>query len=691
MPSRSVLSWALLVLASIAIAEAASPAAPGSVAPAAESAGGDWRYYASDAASTKYSPLAQIDRSNVERLAVAWRWPSIDYEIARAHGPLTTSNMLETTPIAIDGVLYVATGLGAAVAIDGATGKTLWAWSPFDGGAKVDRASFLPINRGLGSWHGPNGEERLLLVSRANLVSLDAKTGKPDPAFGAAANGGATTGAAGASGAAGAPGRVDLRALGEGREPYASYFWTSPPLVCGDVVVVGNSTTDPYNFKSSPPGTIRGYDVRSGRMLWLFDIVPRRGQVGYDSWLEGSADYTGHGNVWTWMSCDPELGYVYAPTSTPTDDWYGGHRPGDGLFGESLVALDARTGQRVWHFQAVHHGLWDYDFPAAPILIDVTVGGQRVKAVAQISKQAFTYVLDRVTGKPLWPIEERPVPQSSVPGERTSPTQPHPTRPPAFDIQGLTENDLNDLTPELHAEALAIFARYDHGPVFLPPTVAPAAGSTGGKLGALQMPGPVGGCDWNGAAVDPETGILYVPSVSAPFLEVVAPPPSRGDVRYMIQAIGFVDGPRGKAAVAGKENDPLPLTRPPWGRVTAIDLNRGETLWIAANGDGPRDHPALAGLDLPPLGQRGRASPLLTKTLLFLPEGSKDMIAVPEGGGGRLLRAFDKSTGAVLSKVELPAGATGAPMTYLAGGKQYVVVPVGERDHEGELVALAVQ
>jgi quinoprotein glucose dehydrogenase len=255
----------------------------------------------------------------------------------------------------------------------------------------------------------------------------------------------------------------------------------------------------------------------------------------------------------------------------------------------------------------------------------------------------------------------------------------------------LTEHDLIDLTPELHAEALAIFERYQHGPLFLPPALAPAGSPSSAKLGALQMPGPVGGCDWNGAAVDPETGILYVPSVSAPFNAAVAPPPSRGDVRYMIQEVGFVDGPRGKPAVAGKENDPLPLTRPPWGRVTAIDLNRGEILWVAANGDGPRDHPALTGLDLPPLGQRGRASPLLTRSLLFLPEGSKDMIAVPTGGGGRLLRAFDKATGAVLWKIELPAGATGAPMTYLAGGKQYVVVPVGEREHEGELVALAVR
>jgi quinoprotein glucose dehydrogenase len=675
---RSPLPWIAVLVATLRAVSpgaakergAAAAGEPAGSASSAAAASGDWRYYAADAGSTKYSPLAQIDRSNVGRLAVAWRWTSVDYQIAKEQGSLRTTNMFETTPVAIDGVLYVGTGFGAAAAVDGATGKTLWVWSPFDQpGKSIDNASMgIAISRGLGSWRGPDGDDRLFLISHGSLVSIDASTGKSVGSFGKG-------------------GEVDLHVLGEDRRPYSSYFWTSPPLVCGDVVVVGNSTTDPYNFKSSPPGTIRGYDARSGERLWLFDIIPRPGQFGHDTWLEGSADYTGHGNVWTWMSCDPELGYVYAPTSTPTDDWYGGHRPGDGLFGESLVALDARTGRRVWHFQAVHHGLWDYDFPAAPILVDVTVEGKPVKAVAQVSKQAFTYVFDRVTGKPLWPIEERPVPASDVPGERASPTQPHPTKPPPFDLQGLGPDDLIDFTPELEAEALSILEQYTYGPVFLPPRLG--QGNADGKLGALQMPGPVGGCDWNGAAVDPESGILYVPSVSAPMVASVAPPPSLGDVRYMITGIGFLDGPRGKPRPGAAENPPLPLTKPPWGRITAIDLNRGEILWVTANGDGPRDHPALAGLDLPPLGQRGRASPLLTKTLLFLPEGSKDMIAVPDGGGGRMLRAFDKATGEVLAKVELPAGATGAPMTYLAKGTQYVVVPVGEREHEGELVALA--
>jgi quinoprotein glucose dehydrogenase len=338
--------------------------------------------------------------------------------------------------------------------------------------------------------------------------------------------------------------------------------------------------------------------------------------------------------------------------------------------------LRADSGERVWHFQAVHHGLWDYDFPCAPILLDVVVDGKPIKAVAQVSKQAFTYVFDRVTGRPVWPIEERPVPQSDVPGERSSPTQPFPTRPPPYDLQGLTPDDLIDFTPELRAEALAILERHRWGPIFLPPWLTAAPD---GKVGAWQSPGAIGGTNWNGAAVDPETGILYVPSITSPQIAAVNPPKERGDVDYMIGGPGVVDGPQG-----------LPITKPPWGRITAIDLKRGEILWVAANGDGPRDHPALKGLDLPPLGQRGRASPLVTKTLLFLAEGSKDNIFVPTGGGGRKLRAFDKTTGEVVWIGELEAGATGAPMTYLAGGRQFIVVPIGEENHQGGFVALGV-
>jgi quinoprotein glucose dehydrogenase len=631
--------------------------APGAFAQHGKS-GSEWRSYAGDRASTKYSPLSQIDRDSVERLEIAWQWKSVDYAVSERLGGTRVSNIFESTPLMFDDTLYLQTNLGVLAAIDPRTGETKWLWDPYLE-EKPQRANMgIGLNRGTGNWTSGDGE-RIFLVNSAHLVSLDAKTGKQVASFGT-------------------DGRVDLR-LGIRAEPLRAYHWTSPPLICGDVVVLGNSTLDPHNRKESEPGYIRGYDAASGKLEWVFHIIPLAGEVGYDTWEEGSAEYTGHGNVWTWMSCDEELGMVYAPTSTPTNDWYGGHRPGSGLFAESLVALDAKTGERKWHFQAVHHGLWDYDFPAAPILADVVVNGESRKVVAQVSKQAFLYVFDRVTGEPIWPIEERSVPASDVAGEKAHPTQPHPTRPAPYDLNGLTPDDLIDLTPELNAEAREILDRHRWGPIFLPPWLAVDAPD--GKLGAVQSPGPVGGSDWNGAALDPETGILYIPSVTAPFVAgLTAPTDSRSNVDYLIGGGGFLQGPQG-----------LPITKPPWGRITAIDLNTGEHLWVAANGDGPRDHQALAGLDLPPLGHRGRAQPLVTKTLLFVTDGSKDMIAVPPGGGGRSIRALDKKTGEVVWEKELPAGNTGSLMSYESGGEQYIVVPVGESGYQGALIALKVK
>ncbi|MEE2777588.1 MAG: PQQ-binding-like beta-propeller repeat protein [Acidobacteriota bacterium] len=621
----------------------------------AQTSAGDWRSYAADHGSTKYSPLDQIDRTNVDRLDIVWRWKNVDIERGGgAGGPF--GNVFETTPIAIGGKLYMSSGAGRAAAIDGRTGETLWVFEPKEFGWDKGGRGF-GISRGLSSY-SVGDEERLLLTSFGHLVSLDSSNGRPKTSFGD-------------------DGRVDLTILGEGREPLRNFFWTSSPMICGKTMVVGNSTTDPYHLKKGVPGTIRGYDVETGEMKWLFDIIPRPGQFGYETWENGSAEYSGHGNVWTWFSCDAELGLVYAPTSTPNDDWYGGHRHGDGLFGESLVALDLETGERKWHFQAVHHGLWDYDFPCAPLLADVVVDGRARKVIAAPSKQAILYVLDRETGEPIWPIPEVEVPASDVPGERASPTQPYPTKPAPYDLHGLTEADLISLTPELNREAREILAKHRAGPIFLPPLVP--AHAADGKIGAVQNPGPVGGSDWNGAGLDPETGIIYIPTVTAP-MSIALGPPQRGDVDFMIAGNGFLEGPQG-----------LPPTNPPWGSIVAIDLNTGETLWRVANGDSHRDHPALAGLDLPEdLGNRGRAAPLVTKTLLFAADGSKDMIAVPPGGGGRGFRAFDKKTGEKIWEMELPAGGTGAPMTYLARGRQYIIVPIGEREHDGEFIALAL-
>jgi quinoprotein glucose dehydrogenase len=418
-------------------------------------------------------------------------------------------------------------------------------------------------------------------------------------------------------------------------------------------------------------------------------VVPRAGEFGTDTWQEGSWEYSGAANLWSLISADEQLGYAYLPLSSATSDMYGGHRPGNNLFANTLVAVRCDNGRRVWHYQLVHHDLWDYDLPAAPVLANITVGGRAVQAVVQVTKQAFAFVFDRATGEPVWPIEERPVPQSRTPGERTSATQPFPTKPPPFDRQGVTTDDLIDFTPELRAEALEIIKRYVTGPIFTPPSVK--GNGPADTKGTIQTPGSVGGADWQGAAFDPETGMLYVQSITGPFVADIVPgDPAKTNLRFMR---GTREYP---PAVQG-----LPLLKPPYGRVTAIDLNRGEIAWTAANGDGPRDHPLLRGLNLPPLGNPGRSAPLVTKTLLFVGEGDPVMVGlarVPEGmppsiapgGGGPKFRAFDKATGRVLWETELPAGTTGAPMTYLFQGKQYIVIAVGGREHPGELVALAL-
>jgi quinoprotein glucose dehydrogenase len=373
------------------------------------------------------------------------------------------------------------------------------------------------------------------------------------------------------------------------------------------------------------------------------------------------------------ISADPDLGYVYLPLSSPTNDWYGGHRPGNNLFSDSLVCVDAQTGKRVWHFQMVHHDLWDYDLPAAPILGDITVNGTRIKAVVQLTKQGFAFVFDRVNGRPVWPIEERPVPQSTVPGEKTSRTQPFPTKPPAFTRQGLTENDLIDFTPALRAEAKAIADQYVRGPLYTPPPIV------GEKKGMLQVPSWVGGADWNGGAFDPDTGWLYVPSIQAATLSALKEgDPKTTDFRYLnpySAADREIRGPQG-----------LPLLKPPYGTIAAINLNRGEIVWNVANGDGPRNHPLLKPLNLPPLGQPGRAAPLLTKTLLFVGEGDPTAAVTPPGGGGTKFRAYDKVTGTVVWETELDAGTTGAPMAYSIAGKQYIAVAIGSTTHAAELV-----
>jgi quinoprotein glucose dehydrogenase len=431
-------------------------------------------------------------------------------------------------------------------------------------------------------------------------------------------------------------------------------------------------------YKDGTPGFIRAFDVRTGALRWSFSPVPREGDPATATWANDAWRYTGAGNVWSTFSADDELGLVYVPTSGVTNDMYGGHRLGHNLYGSSVVALNAKTGERVWHFQTVHHDLFDYDLPAAPVLIDLNVSGRPIKALAQVTKHGFLFVLDRATGVPVWPIEERPVPKSTVPGEVASPTQPHPTKPPPYEHQGLTENDLIDFTPELRAEAREIVKRYVIGPPFTPPSVIDS--SPNGKLGTIQLAGASGGANWNGGAFDPETGMFYVGSRSVAFVaDLFAPDPARSDLRYRAGMREIMNGPRG-----------LPLMKPPYGRITAFDLNRGEQVWMVPNGDGPRNHPALAGLNLPPLGDATPSAVIATKTLLFVTQADKSTPRSPANVGGTKFMALDKATGETLWSIDLGVGQNGTPMTYMHDGKQYVVVAVGGTDYPAELVALAL-
>ncbi|MFN7977780.1 MAG: PQQ-binding-like beta-propeller repeat protein [Vicinamibacterales bacterium] len=640
----AVRSLLFLVVAMVVATVAAQPAAPS----------GDWLNHGGDRGSTKYSPLDQITAANVAQLQVAWRRPGVDPAIRAAHPDLVVPSNYRSTPLKADGRLYTTNALGLAEAIDPATGATLWAQA-----VEADDLSGAGASRNVALWRDAQGA-RVFSVRGRYLYALDGRTGRPVDGFGAA-------------------GRVDLMA-GLGSK-VTSFRWSAPgPLVVRDVVVIGGQGwTDSGTQADIPPGDVRAFDVRTGALRWTFHVVPRPGDPGIESWLNRSWRDTGNAKAWSLMSADEELGYIYLPLSSAANEWYGGQRPGANLFSDTLVCLDARTGAMKWHYQTVHHDLWDYDNPTAPVLADITVNGRRIKAVVQVTKQAFAFVFDRVTGKPVWPIEERPVPKSTVPGEWTSPTQPFPTKPAPFDRQGLTDDDLIDFTPELKAEAREIAKQWITGPMFTPPSVEGTA--PGETKGTMYLPGWVGGANWGGAALDPETGTLYVPSVTFPWLGALV----KGTGRFTyVQTRKRLDrepgpGPRG-----------LPITKPPYGRITAIDLNSGDHRWMVPNGDGPRDHPALKALNLPPLGQPGRAAPLVTKTLLFVTEGSAAGLSVPPGGGGPRMRAFDKRTGAVVAVIPLPAGATGAPMTYLHEGRQYVAVAVADTHHAPELVALAL-
>ena len=623
----------------------------------------EWSAYAADKAGSKYLPLDQINTNTVADLEIVWKQPVIPDAIRNGNtsrGPVGS----QTTPLMADGLLYFSTGLGTIAALAPTTGEVIWNTGPRDG-ARVRQT------RGIAYWTDGN-QRRVIATLGPRLVSLEAQTGRYDTDFGEA-------------------GEVDLR-LGLLR-PFPAFYWNAAPIIVNDVIIIGSyvddiTTNQRVANKESPRGDVRGFDVRTGEHLWTFHTIQRENEFGVDTWGidpvddRASWEYSGNTNMWAHPTGDEELGYVYLPLSTPTNDYYGGHRPGDNLFAESLVCVDAKTGERIWHFQAIHHGVWDYDFASSAVLLDITVDGREIKAIAQPSKQAFVYVFDRITGEPVWPIEERPVPASVVPGERLALTQPFPTKPPAFELQGVSIDNLIDFTPELRAEAIDLLEQYEWGPMFTAPILLDPR--PGGKQGTIFSPGTAGGASWTGAGVDPETGILYVPSAYSQ--NVVALVPSeypRADVRLVREKYTPLLGPQG-----------LPMFKPPYGRLTAINLNEGDISWQVPNGGGPRNHPAISHLDLPPLGQGGRASVLVTKSLVFLGEGGNTGVsALPQwynGPGGKMFRAYDKATGAIVWEMELPGGTSGAPMTYMVDGRQFIIATVGWDDMASELIALAL-
>ena len=657
---------------------------------------GEWSSYAGDLRNFHYSPLDQINANNFNRLEVAWRFKTDNLGNRPEY-------KLEATPLMIRGVLYATAGSRrAAIALDAATGELLWVHGESEG-ARGAAAPRQLSGRGLSYWADGN-EERILYVTPGyRLVCLDAKTGVPIRSFGD-------------------NGSVDMKKFavyGTG-QPIDLVngeigLHATPAVTRSGVVLVGSAFREGGTPKThnNTKGMVLAFDARTGKKLWQFNTIPRPGEFGNDTWLKESWAVNGNVGVWSQMAVDEELGLAYLPVETPSSDFYGGHRPGNNLFADSLVCVDLKTGERKWHYQLVHHSIWNMDIAAAPVLADLTVNGRPVKAVLESSKQAFLYAFDRVTGRPIWPIVEQPVEKGDVPGEWYSPTQPFPTRPAAFDYQGVTADNLIDFTPQLRAEALRLVSKFKLGPIFTPTVVS----RTDGPIASFRSSG---GMNWPGFSFDPETHIAYVPSfVSFPPVALL-PPPSKefSDIDYVegfaTTGVRYVSGPgenvgadapqpaarpaaserAGNSTTAGVGNnlnltpEGLPLLKPPYGRITAINMDRGEFVWQIAHGDTPdyiRNHPALKGLNIPRTGQAGYVGVLVTKTLVIAAD--PQVTTAENRPRGAMLRAYNKDTGQQVGAVWMPAPQSGSPMTYMVHGKQYIVVPISGGNYSGEFLA----
>ena len=636
---------------------------------------GEWRTYGGDLASTRYAPLDQINRDTFNKLEVAWRFKTDNL------GPRPEFNF-EGTPLMANGMLYSTAGTRRAViALDAATGELKWVFS-LDEGKRGATAPRQLSGRGLAYWTNGKQERIVYVTPGYQLIALDAKIGRPIPSFGA-------------------NGIVDLKQ--EDDQPMdpitGEVGLHAAPTVAGNTIIVGAAHLSGGVPKSrtNENGFVRAYDVQTGKRLWIFHTIPLQGEFGNNTWEKESWVYTGNTGVWGQITVDEELGTVFLPVESPTGDYYGGHRPGNNLFDSSLVALDLKTGQRKWHYQFIHHDIWDWDIPCAPILVNINVGGRAIRAVAQPTKQGWVYVFDRVTGQPVWPIEERPVPKGDTPTEWYSPTEPFPTKPPAFDRQGVSLDDLIDFTPELKAEGVRLVSRYRLGPIFTPAVVS----KWPGPLATLMLPSAGGGANWPGGSYDPDTDLLYVYSTTTITDLGLVNDPTKSDMDLVRGTARDPNTPPpaapaggggGEGGGAGLTVQGLPLVKPPYGRITAIDLNKGDMVWQIAHGETPdaiRNHPALKGLTIPRTGRLGRIGTAVTKTLVIAGEGG--FFTTPNGQRGAMLRAYDKATRQEVGAVYMPAPQTGSPMTYMLGGRQYLALAISGAGFGSELIAFRLQ